>query len=108
MEEQHNPQEQASHSDADTQSASESRKGGSGPLIGVIIIVLVLVLGGLYFWGSQLNEGADTIFTSENANDDIANSDDEPEAIEDDLDDFNSAEFESQMEADINALESEF
>jgi hypothetical protein len=26
-----------------------------GPLVGVIIIILVLALGGLYFWGAQLN-----------------------------------------------------
>lgn len=27
-----------------------------GPAIGVIIIVLVVVLGGLYFWGQHQNE----------------------------------------------------
>jgi len=26
-----------------------------GPMVGVIIIVLILVLGGLYFWGERLN-----------------------------------------------------
>lgn len=26
-----------------------------GPLVGIIIIVLILVLGGLYFWGERLN-----------------------------------------------------
>ena len=29
-----------------------------GPAIGVIIIILVLVLGGLYFWGERMNKGA--------------------------------------------------
>jgi hypothetical protein len=29
--------------------------GGSGPIVGIIIIVLMLILGGLYFWGAQLN-----------------------------------------------------
>jgi hypothetical protein len=28
-----------------------------GPAIGVIIIILVLVLGGLYFWGERMNKG---------------------------------------------------
>ncbi|MDP2648814.1 MAG: hypothetical protein Q8P19_02840 [bacterium] len=39
-----------------------SREGGppahrasAGPIIGVIIIVLLLVVGALYFWGSHLN-----------------------------------------------------
>lgn len=27
----------------------------SGPIIGIIIIVLLLALGGLYFWGARLN-----------------------------------------------------
>lgn len=27
-----------------------------GPAIGVIIIILVLVLGGLYFWGERMNK----------------------------------------------------
>lgn len=26
-----------------------------GPLVGIIIIILVLALGGLYFWGRELN-----------------------------------------------------
>lgn len=26
-----------------------------GPLVGIVIIVLILVLGGLYFWGERLN-----------------------------------------------------
>lgn len=30
-------------------------KSGAGPIVGVIIIVIVLALGGLYFWGAQLN-----------------------------------------------------
>ena len=35
--------------------AHEAHTSGTGPIIGVIIIVLLLVLGGLYFWGAQLN-----------------------------------------------------
>ena len=27
-----------------------------GPAIGVIIIILVLILGGLYFWGERMNK----------------------------------------------------
>ena len=28
---------------------------GSGPTVGIIIIVILLVLGALYFWGAHLN-----------------------------------------------------
>jgi hypothetical protein len=27
-----------------------------GPVVGIIIIILVLALGGLYFWGRELNK----------------------------------------------------
>ena len=30
-------------------------KSGAGPLIGIIIIVILLMLGALYFWGARLN-----------------------------------------------------
>ena len=40
-----------------SQSGGESPKQGPvGPIVGVIIIVAVLVLGGLYYWGTKLNE----------------------------------------------------
>lgn len=32
----------------------EQKKGGVGALIGSIIIILILVLGALYFWGGKL------------------------------------------------------
>ena len=32
-----------------------SQKKPIGPVIGIIIIVLILILGGLYFWGEKLN-----------------------------------------------------
>lgn len=37
---------------------SENGSGGknTGSIIGIIIIVLVLIVGGLYFWGKRLVE----------------------------------------------------
>ncbi|MDZ4226980.1 MAG: hypothetical protein U1D26_00715 [Patescibacteria group bacterium] len=32
-----------------------AHRTSAGPIIGVIIIVLLLVVGALYFWGSHLN-----------------------------------------------------
>ncbi len=30
-------------------------KGGMGPLIGSIIVIVILVIGAIYFWGGKLN-----------------------------------------------------
>ena len=32
-----------------------AHKSGAGPLVGVIIIVGLLIVGALYFWGAHLN-----------------------------------------------------
>lgn len=32
------------------------QRGGSGPIVGVVIIVLLLIIGALYFWGALLND----------------------------------------------------
>lgn len=37
-----------------TMPAGDSKKSGVGALIGSIIIILILVLGALYFWGGKL------------------------------------------------------
>jgi hypothetical protein len=34
----------------------QGHKQGSGPVVAVIIIVVMLVLGALYFWGAKLNK----------------------------------------------------
>lgn len=31
-------------------------KGGMGPLIGSIIVIIILVIGAIYFWGDKLNK----------------------------------------------------
>ena len=36
--------------------SAEGGKKPMGPIVGVVIIVIVLIFGGLYFWGSQLSE----------------------------------------------------
>ncbi|OHA88065.1 MAG: hypothetical protein A2653_02570 [Candidatus Zambryskibacteria bacterium RIFCSPHIGHO2_01_FULL_43_25] len=32
------------------------QRSSAGPIIGIIIIIVVLVLGGLYFWGQKLSQ----------------------------------------------------
>ncbi|OHB18481.1 MAG: hypothetical protein A2854_04340 [Parcubacteria group bacterium RIFCSPHIGHO2_01_FULL_56_18] len=33
----------------------KTQKPSAGPIVGIIIIVLLLVVGALYFWGAYLN-----------------------------------------------------
>ncbi|MDB5238324.1 MAG: hypothetical protein JWM46_594 [Candidatus Kaiserbacteria bacterium] len=39
----------------------QPRKGGAGPTVGIIIIVILLIFGALYFWGAQLNKQQDQL-----------------------------------------------
>lgn len=32
------------------------KKSSSGPIVGIIIIVLLMLVGALYFWGARLNQ----------------------------------------------------
>lgn len=34
-----------------------TKEGRTGPMIGIIIVVIVLILVGLYFWGERLRSG---------------------------------------------------
>jgi hypothetical protein len=36
--------------------AAPSQKSSAGPVIGALVVVLLLVLGALYFWGAHLNQ----------------------------------------------------
>jgi len=33
----------------------QQQKGGTGATVGIIIIVVLMLFGGLYFWGAHLN-----------------------------------------------------
>ncbi len=35
---------------------SEARHSHVGPILGVLIVILIIILGGLYLWGSMLEE----------------------------------------------------
>jgi len=34
----------------------ENKPGSVGPVVAIVVIVAVLILGGLYYWGVQLNK----------------------------------------------------
>lgn len=91
--------------------------GSLGPLIGVIVIIALLIFGGLYFWGAQLDDAdSDAVpyipdevgFMAEpvNNNSDLSSSDTVVD-IEADLDNTDLAEIESAINADIESLEAE-
>ena len=42
----------------DGEQINRGNEGSAGPVIGIIIILAVIVLGGLYFWGQRTNETA--------------------------------------------------
>ena len=86
-----------------------SSKKPAGPFVGIIIIVLVLVLGGLYFWSKQVPQEVPSAETILNAPDEILNSlevlgtSDEFDVIESDL---NATELEN-LDAEVQDIESE-
>lgn len=99
----------------------EPPKSGIGPIAGAIVVILLLVAGGLYFWGATLNEevmnnsipyipsdevpaGGDSDSASglppQSSSDDAA-------AIETDLETMNFDQFEAQTEADVGNFDAE-
>lgn len=93
----------------------ETHRAPMGPIIGVIIVVAVLAIGGLYYWGAQLNEQQDFLMEEEMEDGDMANDaptpeelraqsdSDELEAIEADLEASNF----NQLDAELAEIESE-
>lgn len=33
----------------------QRKKSGAGPVVGIVIVVFLLIIGALYFWGAALN-----------------------------------------------------
>lgn len=52
----------------------EQKKSGVGALVGSIIVILILVLGALYFWGGKLTK-EETGTTLEQGSDEVADID---------------------------------
>lgn len=46
---------------------NDSGGKNTGSIIGIVLIVLVLILGGLYFWGKRLSEESSLVPTSSNS-----------------------------------------
>ena len=41
--------------------APSPQKSSSGPIVGIIIIVALMLVGGFYFWGAHLNQKPETL-----------------------------------------------
>lgn len=79
----------------------------SGPIVGIIIIVLVIALGGIYFWKTQIESRQDTP-TDESVAADVATltaqgTSDDVNAIEEDL----TATDLDTLDAELNGIEAE-
>jgi hypothetical protein len=45
-------------SEASREGAAPTQRSGIGPVVGIVIIVALLVIGALYFWGAHLETQA--------------------------------------------------
>lgn len=74
----------------------------TGPVIGIVIIILIIVLGGLYFWGQRADQNI--MEETQNAELEMTQSEsDDLTSIEADL---NSADFDG-LGAEVEVIEAE-
>ena len=73
-----------------------------GPIFGIVIIVILLILGGFYFWGAQLSDDSQIQDKTEMTAEEITNQEDT--ALENLERQSNSDEL-SDIEADLNATD---
>ncbi len=73
---------------------------GAGPIIGAIIVVAVLVLGGLYYWGAYLERRDQAAMTAE----EILS---EPDAVLEQLGTQGTSDELDAIEADVDATDLE-
>jgi hypothetical protein len=72
-------------------------EGSLGPIVGIILILLVIILGGLYFWGERVKK-ANTL------SDDAAQSMQDNQNIES-ITTQSSSDATADIEADLNATD---
>ena len=74
-----------------------TKEGRTGPTIGIIIVVIVLILVGLYFWGERLRNGEAVDSVTNTLQEQSVS--DELDDIETDLDATMIEELDSDLEA---------
>jgi uncharacterized protein YpmB len=90
---------------------NKPKEGLVGPIIGSIIVIILVIVGGLYFWGTVINERQTTqteavdLNEDETLNDLTTQSDsDEVNSIEEDL---NSTDLDN-LDEELRDIEEEF
>lgn len=100
---------------------NEPHKSSIGPVAGAIIVILLLIAGGLYFWGAQLNkqenlppfipsddsaqQGDDATITSDtSAGLPQQSSSDDVSSIESDANAMNMDQLNAQNSAELNNI----
>lgn len=91
----------------------EQNKSSIGSIVGTIIIIALIILGGLYFWGKQMQEaksvqnittnetvpGNETTDTSEAAVIKSTSSSDDLDSLDADLQNTNTANLDTELNA---------
>ncbi len=77
------------------------KSGSIGPIVGIAIIIIVLLLGGLYFWGEQLKKEDEL----EKARQEAAQIENAPDSKTDRLSAQGSSDAASAIEADLSATD---
>ena len=90
-------------------SSGQTQQKSMGPMLGIVIIVVLLVLGGFYFWGTQIKDKSQVQENAEVTAEDIANQEDtalenlNTQSTSDEIDDI-----EADLDAtDLESLDSE-
>jgi len=85
--------------------APEKHTGG---LVGAIVIVIILVVGGLYYWGKQVNENQTTVDESMTAEEIVSIPDEKTEALGTQGSSDEVLDIEADLDAtDLEGLEAE-
>ncbi|MEX0917244.1 MAG: hypothetical protein WDZ90_01870 [Candidatus Paceibacterota bacterium] len=93
----------------DPSGESRKKEGHIGPLISAGIIILILVVGGIYYWGTKVNEDGLQNETEQDMDEtsiealQTQDSSDEVGAIEEDLENTNL----DSLDAELSDIESE-
>lgn len=84
----------------------DNNENSVGPVVGLIIILAVIILGGLYFWGERNNTGATDVTSPTSAQEDAdisaieaQSSSDETSSIQADLENTNTENLDANLSA---------
>lgn len=94
------------------------KKSSVGSIVGAVIVIVILIFGGLYFWGAQLEK--EQLYEDElpfllgdeeegsTAGIPLTSTSDEISSIEADVSATDLEQFESQIDEDMAAIETQF